>query len=58
MKRVQNTDLKYPIILDVKGVVADGYHRVAKAILEGKSTIKAYRLKQMPPYDFVEESKH
>lgn len=58
MKRVENTDLKYPIILDTKGCVADGYHRIAKAILEGKTTIKAYRLKQMPPYDFKEESKH
>jgi len=50
-KRVQKADLSYPVILDDKGYVCDGWHRIAKAILEGKTTIKAKRLLVMPePY--------
>lgn len=48
MKRVENASLEYPIILDNNGCIADGYHRVAKAILEGKRYIKAIRLQEMP----------
>ena len=55
MKRTHNTDLKYPIIIDDKGTVADGYHRIAKAIFEGRTTIKAYRLKYMPSADKEEQ---
>jgi len=51
MNRVKNTDLKYPIILDDHGVVADGYHRILKAIYLGKTTIKAVRLNTMPDAD-------
>lgn len=51
MKRVQDSDLDYPIILDDLGQIADGYHRVCKAILEGKATIKAIRMESMPAYD-------
>lgn len=54
-KRVKNTDIKIPIILDSCGVVADGYHRIARAILEGKKTIKAYRITNMPKPDRVED---
>lgn len=50
-KRVLNCDTSIPIILDDYGQVADGYHRICKAILEGKTTIKAYRLQEMPPVD-------
>lgn len=48
MKRVNETDLKFPIILSDKGQIADGWHRVCKAILEGRETIKAIRLLEMP----------
>lgn len=51
MQRVKDTDLQYPIILDDMGVVADGYHRIAKAILNGQTTIKAVRLQEMPDAD-------
>lgn len=52
-KRVKECSLDYPIILDDKGIIADGYHRVCKAILNGKETIKAIRLLEMPAPDFV-----
>ena len=54
-KRVQECSLEYPIILDNHGRVADGYHRVCKAILEGKETIKAIRLLEMPSPDRTDE---
>ena len=54
-KRVKNTDIKIPIILDSCGVVADGYHRIARAILDGKKTIKAYRITNMPKPDKDED---
>ncbi len=55
-KRVQNADLDKPIILDDMGCIADGWHRVVKAILEGKETIQAIRLEDMPePDEFINE---
>lgn len=50
-KRVRDCDTNIPIILDDYGQVADGYHRICKAIIEGKTSIKAYRLQEMPPVD-------
>jgi len=50
-KRVQNCSLEHPIILDDSGQIADGYHRLCKAILEGHETIKAIRLEEMPAPD-------
>ena len=54
-KRVQECSLDYPIILDDNGQIADGYHRLCKAILEGKETIKAIRLLEMPSPDRVDK---
>lgn len=48
LKRVNDTSLDYPVILDDEGVICDGWHRVAKAYLEGRSTVKAIRLLEMP----------
>ena len=54
-KRANDSDLKYPIILDHYGTIADGCHRLVKAIILGKRTIKAIRLKSMPDYDRKEK---
>ena len=54
-KRVNQCSLEYPIILDEVGQIADGYHRLCKAILEGKETIKAIRLLEMPAPDRISE---
>lgn len=51
MERVQLADDRYPIILGALGEVVDGLHRVAKAILAGKETIKAKRIQKMPEPD-------
>lgn len=52
---VNRCDLKYPIILSWTGAVADGLHRIAKAITEGRTSIKAYRLKRYVQPDYVEK---
>lgn len=49
MMSVNNADLKYPIVLDEDGSIMDGRHRVMKALLEGKKTIKAVRFEENPP---------
>lgn len=54
MRRCSNADTNIPILLDDLGQIADGNHRVARAILRGKKYIKAYRLKNMPPVDFTD----
>jgi len=47
-KKVMECDLSKPIILDWNGCIADGRHRIMKAIIEGKLTIKAVRLTWKP----------
>ena len=52
-KRVMDANTDIPIIFDDSGQLADGYHRVIKAICEGKGYLMAYRLPSMPNYDFL-----
>lgn len=56
MKRCLDSNLDHPIILDNLGQVADGNHRICKALLEGRRTILAYRLQTMPEPDFTDEN--
>ena len=55
MRRMENVDMDEPIILTPWGAIADGYHRLARAIMEGKRTVKAYRLNVMPQPDETKE---
>lgn len=55
MNAVSDSDLKHPIILDEDGFVMDGRHRIAKAIFEGKETIKFVRFEETPPPDFFDD---
>lgn len=55
VRRVNETDLQYPILIDSFGTICDGWHRVCKAILEGKSTIKAIRIDEMPVASHTEK---
>jgi ParB-like chromosome segregation protein Spo0J len=55
MKAVQKADLSMPVILDEDGELMDGRHRLMKAILLGKKTIKAVRFDVNPRPDIVEE---
>lgn len=44
VKQCMDADLDFPILLDWSGAIADGRHRVLKAIALGKRTIKARRM--------------
>jgi len=44
VKRCMEADLTKPIILDWNGSIADGRHRLIRAIAEGRPTIKAVRI--------------
>lgn len=48
---VESVDFKYPVILSPGGWVMNGWHRVVKAILMGKQTIKAVRMLELPKPD-------
>ena len=48
MTAVNDADLKFPIILDEDGEIMDGRHRIMKAMLTGKKTIKAVRFDENP----------
>ena len=56
MKKVLDSDLSYPIILDDEGYIMDGRHRVLKALFEGIKTIKAVRFDKTPPCCYTTES--
>lgn len=47
----KSADLTYPIILSSDGRVMDGMHRVARALLEGETSIRAVQFRQDPPPD-------
>lgn len=55
MKRVLAVDTSMPVILDDEGYIMDGWHRVARALLDGESTISAVRFEANPPADWVEQ---
>ena len=47
-KKVNEADLDMPIILSWEGQIADGRHRVIKALTLGHKTIKAVRMTWRP----------
>jgi len=46
--RIANADLSYPVIITPTGSIADGCHRLVKALREGREAILAIRLTSMP----------
>lgn len=56
IRRVLNADLKHPIILTPDGWIADGMHRLTKALLKEHKTVKVIRLATTPqPLDSKRE---
>jgi len=51
VRKCMDADLSKPIILDWEGTIADGRHRVIKAVAEGRKTIKAVRMTWKPGDD-------
>ena len=54
-KRIEDADMSFPVIQMPSGFIADGWHRIAKAILRGDETIKCVRLKTMPEPDSIDD---
>ncbi len=52
LKLINEVDMSYPIIVGPDGRVMDGMHRIARAILEGRATITAVRLTEIPDPDY------
>jgi hypothetical protein len=46
------TSLKYPVILSSDGKVMEGMHRVLKALMKGKDTIKIVQFLEDPEPDY------
>ena len=49
---VLEVDPSHPVILGVDGRVMDGMHRIARALLEGRSTINAVQFLVQPEPDY------
>jgi hypothetical protein len=58
MALIEAADPNYPIILAANGQVMDGRHRIAKAMLAGKTTIEAVRFTRDPEPDYVDVYPH
>jgi hypothetical protein len=52
MRLVRDVDPQYPVILGSDGRVMDGMHRIVKAVLDGRTTIRAFRFDPVPEPDF------
>jgi hypothetical protein len=52
MRLVGEADPSYPIILSDDGRVMDGMHRIARALLEGRTSIRAVQLPDRPQPDY------
>jgi len=53
MRRALDVDTSHPVILSEEGFIMDGWHRVLRALIDGKTTIKAVRFVETPPYDYL-----
>jgi hypothetical protein len=53
---IEETDLKFPIILSSDGRIMDGMHRVAKAYMLGHETIEAVQFEIDPEPDYIDVS--
>ena len=49
---LQAVDPSCPIIVGPDGRILDGMHRVARRLLEGRTTVAAVRLPELPPPDY------
>ena len=57
VRRAMKADLNAPILLDWNGAIADGRHRIVKALMQGKRAIKARRMTWRPTPSSVPDTK-
>ncbi|MDT0262744.1 hypothetical protein [Jatrophihabitans lederbergiae] len=58
VRLISEVDTSYPIILGHDGRVMDGMHRIARALLEGRTEIDAVRFPSPPEPDYRSCSPH
>ena len=51
VNRVQSSDLDVPILISPSGGIIDGTHRLCKAVLEKRETVKVKYFKELPSPD-------
>jgi hypothetical protein len=49
---IRDADLSFPVILGPDGRVMDGMHRIARAMLEGRTEVSAVRFPALPEPDY------
>lgn len=54
VRLIEQTDLRFPIILCADGRMMDGMHRVVRAVLENRKRIDAVRFPATPDPDYVD----
>ncbi len=54
-RRISNADLSRPVILSHTGHVMDGMHRICRALLEGKGSVKVVQFELDPEPDEISE---
>ena len=54
-RRIQSTHMEFPIILAADGSLMDGGHRVCRALLDGRPSLRAVRFSRTPPPDEIHE---
>jgi hypothetical protein len=52
MELVNDVDLSHPVILGSAGQVMDGMHRVARCLLEGRTTVSVVQFLEQPEPDY------
>jgi len=52
VRLISEVDTSYPIILGYDGRLMDGMHRIARALLEGRTVVSAVRFRSPPEPDF------
>lgn len=53
VRRAMDVKTEYPIIMCQQGFIMDGWHRVLRALIDGKTAIKAVRFATTPQHDYV-----
>ena len=56
INKIRNSDYSFPIII-YKGSIIDGMHRLAKAVIENQTSVRARLLNQIPQEVLMEQDK-
>lgn len=51
--KILNADITFPIIISEDGLIMDGVHRICRAYLENRKTIRAVRFEKNPDPDII-----